>query len=289
MNQKYMLYCLEKKKKMCLPFVIFHYLKELITKSRTTGLREGKKPPMYIPFGRLISDILIESGLVGNLIQAQCTEDLKETTGEVLDARNMKKIGALTDIIVDPEPEDPNEAIRRRIFIDGFPSFTKHDDPEVLAFYIFSLEQEGIDVSQWTYDDFPDCPPDMLAQKKKKSRKRKSEAVGESKQKKKSKKSKKEKVVGLGTYSEPYGKGTSNKPSSDMSTSSTSQIKSSKQIQTPLSVLIPEPIPLNSAPPLKQTQTNSEDILTNQSPTNSADCRMSDPKSPHSHYTSNTH
>src|ERR1044072_5935502 len=34
-NQKYMLYCL-KKKKVCLPFIIFHYLKETITKSRTT-------------------------------------------------------------------------------------------------------------------------------------------------------------------------------------------------------------------------------------------------------------
>jgi hypothetical protein len=103
MNQKYMLYCLDKKKKISLPFVIFHYLKEIISKSRTTGLREGKKPPMYIPFGRLISDILVESGLVEDLIQAQCTEDLKETTREVLDARNMKKIGAITYIIVDPE------------------------------------------------------------------------------------------------------------------------------------------------------------------------------------------
>src|ERR1044072_4440203 len=107
MNEKYMLYCLEKMKKICLPFVIFHYLKEIITKSRTTGLREGKKPPMYIPFGRLISDILVESRLVEDLISAGCTEDLTETTGEVLDARNMKKIGAITEITVDPVPEDP--------------------------------------------------------------------------------------------------------------------------------------------------------------------------------------
>src|ERR1044072_5349393 len=114
-------------------------------------------------------------------------------------------------------------------------------NPEVLALYIFSFEQEGYDTSTWTYDDFPDCPPDMLTRKKRKSRKRKSEAEGEPKQKKKSKKSKKEKAVGLGTYSEPSGKGTSNKPSSDMSTSSTPQTKLSKEVQTPPSVLISEP------------------------------------------------
>src|ERR1044072_3372092 len=161
--------------------------------------------------------------------------------------------------------------------VDGYLVWSKADNPEVLAFYIFSLEQEGYDTSTWTYDDFSDCPPDMLTQKKRKSRKRKSEAEEEPKQKKKSKKSKNEKVVGLGTYSEPSGKGISNKPSS---TYSTSQTKLSEQVQTPPNVFIPEPIPLNSAPPLKQFQTNSEATLSDQSPTKSADCRDSDPKSP---------
>src|ERR1044072_1172231 len=167
--------------------------------------------------------------------------------------------------------------------VDGYPIWSKADNPEVLALYIFSLEQEGHDISTWTYDDFPDSPSDMLTKKKKKSRKRKSEAEGEPKQKKKSKKSKKEKAVGLGTYSEPSEKCTSNKPSSDMSTSSTPQTKLSKQVQTPPSVLISEPIPLNSAPPLNQLQANSEVTLSDQSPTRSDDYRDSDPKSPPTH------
>src|ERR1044072_1976751 len=184
---------------MCLPFIIFHYQKETINKSRTTRPREGKKPPIhYIPFGRIITDILIESGLVKTLIEAQCTEDLVATTGEVLDASNLKRMGALKEIKVDPVPEDPKEAIRRTMTVDGYPVWSKADNPEVLAFYIFSLEQEGYDTSTWTYDDFPDCPPDMLTQKKRKSRKRKSEEEEKPKQKKKSKKSKKEKAVGLG-------------------------------------------------------------------------------------------
>src|ERR1044072_5261006 len=60
-NQKYMLYCLMKHKKLCLPFIIFQYLKEVIIKSWTTTAGVGKKIPHYIPFGRILSDILVEN------------------------------------------------------------------------------------------------------------------------------------------------------------------------------------------------------------------------------------
>src|ERR1044072_379564 len=90
-NQKYMLYCLLKHKKLCLPFIMFQYLKDCISKSRTTA-DEGKKILHYIPFGRLLSDILVESGLVYALRAAQFTEDLVVSTGDVLYARNLKKM-----------------------------------------------------------------------------------------------------------------------------------------------------------------------------------------------------
>src|ERR1044072_4946405 len=63
-NQKYYLYCLKKGKNLSLPFIIFHYLKKSITATRTTASGEDAKKPRYVPFGRLLSDILIESGLV---------------------------------------------------------------------------------------------------------------------------------------------------------------------------------------------------------------------------------
>src|ERR1044072_6650671 len=183
-----MMYCLKKKKKLCLPFIILHYMKEAITETRTTATGENKRIPRYVPVGRIITDTLLESGLVQDLIRAQCTEDLAATTGEVLDARNLKKMGVLEKVKVDPVPEDPKEALKRRMIVDEYPVWTKHDDPEVLALYIFSLEQEGYDTSTWTYDDFPGCPPDMLTTKKRKSQKRKSEE-----EKSKQKKSKKPK------------------------------------------------------------------------------------------------
>src|ERR1044072_4107162 len=97
-NQKYYLYCLKKGKKLCLPFILFHYLKKSIISTRTTASGEDAKKPRYVPFGRLLSDILIESGLVHDLRNAQCTDELKETIGEVLDAKNMKKMGILEEI-----------------------------------------------------------------------------------------------------------------------------------------------------------------------------------------------
>ena len=89
------------------------------------------------------------------------------TTGEVLDANNLKRMGALKEIKVELVPEDPKEVIKRVMTIDGYPVWSKTDNPEVLAFYILSLEEEGYDTSTRTYDDFPDCPPDLLAQQKK--------------------------------------------------------------------------------------------------------------------------
>src|ERR1044072_8396621 len=214
MNQKNMLYCLDRKKKLSLPFIIFYYLKEILYKSRTAGGRQVKKPPMYIPFGRLISDILVESKLVEDLINVGCTKDLTETTDDVLDARNMKNIKAIPTVTVDPASDDPQEIVKRRFHIDGYPIWSKYDDPEAMAWFIYSLELEGHDMSWFTYDDFPDCPPEWLERKKKTKRKRKAEAE-ELLQMKDSKKPKKEKVIGLQTNSAPSKGNTSDSSSDD--------------------------------------------------------------------------
>ena len=160
-TQKYMLYCLKKNKKLCLPFIIFQYLKKSITNTRTTATGESKNIPRYIPFGRILSDILIENGLVNDIREAQCTEELAESTGEVLDARNLKKMGALEEISVDPVPEDPKEVLKNRMMVDGYPLWTKLDSPIALALYIYDLQQKGFDTTSFNYDDLPDCPPDV--------------------------------------------------------------------------------------------------------------------------------
>src|ERR1044072_2641702 len=311
-----MLYCLKKHKKICLPFIIIEYLKHLITKSRTTTAGQGKKLPHYIPFGRILSDILVENGLVDELKDAQCTEDLVTSTGDTLDARNLKNMGVLEEIAVDPVSEDPEEILKKRMTIDGYPIWTKLDSPVALALHIYTLQQEGINTSSFRYEDLPDCPPDMMPKGKKKKRK----SEGREPKQKQPKKPKKAKAFGLSTHSESSEKGTSNPPTSrsfisdvdtippstssqpiqQSPTSSTSQTTQSKQIQTPIFsssiqtttppiVSIPEPIPLNSAPPLKQPQSDSEVTLSDLSPIKSADFRSSDPQSPPSHTLPQTH
>lgn len=56
-NQKYMLYYLPKGTKMNLPSILFKYLREVVKETRNGGCKQRK----WIPLGRLISDILIES------------------------------------------------------------------------------------------------------------------------------------------------------------------------------------------------------------------------------------
>jgi hypothetical protein len=168
-NQKYMLYCLVKSKKLCLPFIIFQYLKESISRSRTTS-GENKKIIRYIPFGRLLSDILVESGLVDALRDAHCTEDLVASTGEVLDAKNMKKMGVVTSVIIPPEPETPHEALMKRFYVDGYPIFYQIEPPAVIAQYIFDMQLDGVDTSSFCFDDLPYAPDDVYGKKKRKKR-----------------------------------------------------------------------------------------------------------------------
>src|ERR1044072_3745462 len=167
-----MLHCLIKHKKLCLPFLIFQYLRHMIIKSRTTTAGEGKKLPHYIPFGRILSDILVENGLVDALRDAQCTDELVASTGDTFDVKKLKNMGVLKEVIVDSESEDPKEVLKERMMVDGYPLWTKLDSSVALALHIFTMQQEGIDTSSFRYEDLPDCPPDMVPMKKEKKDKK---------------------------------------------------------------------------------------------------------------------
>src|ERR1044072_5025814 len=203
-----MLHCLIKHKKLCLPFLIFQYLRHMIIKSRTTTAGEGKKVPHYIPFGRIPSEILVENGLVDALKDAQCTDELVASTGDTFDAKNLKNMGVLKEVVVDPVSEDPKEVLKKRMMVEGYPLWTNLDSPVALALHIFTLQQEGIDTSSFRYEDLPDCPPDMVPMKKEKKRNKKRKTEGDESKQKQPKKPKNAEVFGLSTYSEPLEKGT---------------------------------------------------------------------------------
>jgi hypothetical protein len=144
-NQKYILYYLIKHEKIYLPSLLFQYLRDSILKTRTTA-DESKKVPNYIPFGRLLSDILVENGLVAFLEEARVTEDLVTSVGDVLNAKNLKNMGVLRTIIADSVPDTLQEILGRRQRVEDFPLFSKHDNPEVIAQYVLMMEEQGVDM-----------------------------------------------------------------------------------------------------------------------------------------------
>ena len=70
-DQKCILYCIQKGVKICLPALLFRYLRDSVRETRN-----NMKPRSYIPLGRLLSDVFIENGLVDHLEKAKLMEDL---------------------------------------------------------------------------------------------------------------------------------------------------------------------------------------------------------------------
>lgn len=78
--QKYMSFFLEKWYKMELSAVLFKFLKDSIRETKTGST---SKKGRYIPNGRLISDILVENGLVDELLISGLTEELVKDAGKI--------------------------------------------------------------------------------------------------------------------------------------------------------------------------------------------------------------
>ena len=64
--------------------------------------RNHMKPRNYIPLGRLISDVLIKSGLVDHLISYNLMEDVMVDTDKPLNSRNLKSMGIIERVLVKP-------------------------------------------------------------------------------------------------------------------------------------------------------------------------------------------
>lgn len=128
----------------------------------------------YIPLGRLISDVLIESGLVDHLIQFKLMEDVMIDTGRPLDARNLKSMGILNQVRVKPTLDTSWEALKdQRKIPNGLYLFSKIDPPEVVMYYLDDLRKQGVEFSGFSLDWLPDFPPDFLKRTREPSEKAK--------------------------------------------------------------------------------------------------------------------
>src|ERR1044072_6361151 len=218
--QRCLVYGIIKRQKICLPYVLFQYLKDCIHKSRT--IADETKPPkiFYIPFGRLISDILTENGLVDDLRNTMFLDYLSESVGEEFNAYNLRKIQLIEKVVHPPREENPEDIIKKRFIIDGYPLFTKQDGPEVVALYVFELQQAGVETSTFRFEDLPDAPPDAYnkaATKRTSSRLSSKEPAA--KRSRTTKEEKKKKSVARKIHSSSAIKGSSGTPSPVISSS----------------------------------------------------------------------
>lgn len=129
---------------MGLSSLLFKFIRDSIRESRTGGSsKKGKRK--FILNGRLISDILVESGVVDDLLVNGLTEELVKDIGKVLWGKNLKSMGLIskfrrTKIVL---TKDDIRGTRKPI--DDYPIFTKLDPPQVLMAYLESCLKDGID------------------------------------------------------------------------------------------------------------------------------------------------
>ncbi|XP_050897540.1 uncharacterized protein LOC127104400 [Lathyrus oleraceus] len=136
-RQKVKLFLLEKGVNLGLSSLLFKFIRDSIRESRTGGSSK-KARSKFIPNGRLISDILVENGLVDDLLVSGLIEKLVKDVGKVLWGKNMKSMGIISLF------QRPNVMLTKddiwdiRNPLENYPIFTKIDPPQVLMAYLES-------------------------------------------------------------------------------------------------------------------------------------------------------
>lgn len=146
--KKCILYCLHKGLKLNLPYLLFKYLRDSVRDTRS-----NMKPRNYIPLGRLILDVLIESGLVDHLISLNLMEDIIMDVGKPLNGRNLKSMGLIDKVCIKPFTNTSWEALKdHRERENEMYLFSKIDPLEVIVCYLQDLEAQGIDIYGFILD-----------------------------------------------------------------------------------------------------------------------------------------
>ncbi|XP_050916493.1 uncharacterized protein LOC127131621 [Lathyrus oleraceus] len=167
--QKCIMYCTHKALKLCLPALLFKYLRDSVKDTRN-----NMKTRNYIPLGRLISDVLIGSGLVEHLIQLRLMEDVMIDTGRPPNARNLKSMGIINQVRVKPSLDTSWETLKdQREIPNGLYFFSRIDPPEVVAYYLEDLRKQGVDISDFSLDWLPEFLPDFMKRTREPSEKTK--------------------------------------------------------------------------------------------------------------------
>lgn len=126
------MYYIETRKKVNLPTLLFQHLRDNVKETRK-GSRNIKN---WIPLGRLISDILMESKLIESLIKDQITKRLEPLVREMLNANGQKNMGIIPELISPPAKIPKGDIYNRRIPLEDFPIFSKLNPLDVIVRFL---------------------------------------------------------------------------------------------------------------------------------------------------------
>ncbi|XP_057444111.1 uncharacterized protein LOC130736287 [Lotus japonicus] len=168
-TQKVIMYYISRGEPVCLPFLLFNYLKECVQKSRTTG-GENKRSISYIPYGRLLSDIFTQNRLVKALFDLGLHDDLAMTIGDPLYGTKLKRMQIIEKVQIEPK-EDTSKEIRQKNYpVNDFPLWSKKDNPACILEYVRMLRREGGPITLEEFvTNLPDSPPEMTTRKSKRA------------------------------------------------------------------------------------------------------------------------
>lgn len=119
-DQQYVLYYIATKKKVNPLALVFQHVRDVVKETRN-GSRKMRN---WIPLGRLISDILMESKLIYSLTNAEKTKGLESLVMNFFNDKSLKNMGIVTDL-TSPTVEIPKEVLYNiRIPLEDFHIFS---------------------------------------------------------------------------------------------------------------------------------------------------------------------
>lgn len=135
---------MEKGVKLRLPSLMFKFIRDSIRESRTGGSSK-KARRKFIPNGRLISYILVESSLVDDLLISGLTEELVKDAGKVFWGKNLKSMDLISRFQRPDVMMTKDDIYGTRNPFENYLIFTKIDPPQVLMAYLDNCLKDGIE------------------------------------------------------------------------------------------------------------------------------------------------
>ena len=122
--------------------LLFNHLRTSVKETR----EEERTKRDWIPFGRLISDILTENRLIEHLTEAQEVSSIEPTVGKPLNAKNLKKMKLIENIRKEPSVTPLADITSIRVPLSDFPIFSEIDSkPVIVLRYLDACKADGTD------------------------------------------------------------------------------------------------------------------------------------------------